>query len=116
MISFLSGMISVANAQPQMKVTITTDKSVYIKGDKITIFVQTKDSQGKIIKHAFVRLAFTQGSKSYAFEEIFSNDEGIAKFRAKLPRNIASGEYVIFAIVTKSGFEQGTGIGKLKIF
>jgi len=109
-------MLVSAGALSAMKVTITTDKSVYIKGDKIRISVHTKDSNGNIIKHALVRLAFTQGAKSYAFDEIFANNMGVAEFRGKLPKNVSSGEYVIFAVVTKPGFEQGTGIGKFNVF
>jgi len=113
----LSGMFVFASAQSNyMKVKISTDKPVYVKGDKIRIYVHAKDVNGEAINGALVQLAFTQGAKSYAMQRIFTDDKGVAAFQIILSKKMSSGEYVIFAIVSKPGFNQGTGVGKFNVF
>ena len=110
-------MFALASAQSNnMKVKISTDKPVYVKGDKIRIYVYAKDADGNAIKRALVQLAFTQGAKSYAMQRIFTDDNGVAAFKIILPKKMSSGEYLIFAIVTKTGFNQGSGVGKFNVF
>lgn len=99
-----------------MKVTISTDKSVYVKGDKIRIYVHAKNLEGSAVSGALVQVAFKQGSKSYAMERTFTNINGVAFFQIKLSKHMSSGEYFIFAILSKPGFNQGTATGKFYIF
>jgi len=112
----LSCTTAAANAQSNMKVTISTDKSVYVKGDKIRIYVHAKDLEGSAVSGALVQVAFKQGSKSYAMERTFTNSNGVAFFQIKLSKHMSSGEYFIFAILSKPGFNQGTATGKFYIF
>ena len=105
-----------ANAQSNMKVTISTDKSIYVKGDKIRIYVHAKDLEGNAVSGALVQVAFKQGSKSYAMERTFTNSNGVAFFQIKLSKHMSSGEYFMFAILSKPSFNQGTATGKFYIF
>jgi uncharacterized protein YfaS (alpha-2-macroglobulin family) len=99
-----------------MKVKISTDKSVYVKGDKIRFYVHAKDLQGNAVNGALVQLVFKQGSKSYAMQRTFTDSDGVAFFQIILSRHMNSGEYLIFALVTKPGFNDGIGLGKFYIF
>ncbi len=113
----LSCMVATASAQSNnMKVKVSTDKSVYVKGDKIRLYVHAKDLQGNAVSGALVQLAFKQGSKSYAMERTFTDRNGVAFFQVKLSKHMSSGEYLIFAMVSKPGFNQGTGMARFYIF
>jgi uncharacterized protein YfaS (alpha-2-macroglobulin family) len=113
----LSSMVAMVNAvSSNMKVKILTDKSVYVKGDKIRFYVHAKDLQGNAVGNALVQLIFKQGSKSYAMQRTFTDSDGVAFFQVKLSKHMNSGEYLIFALVTKPGFNEGTGLGKFYIF
>jgi hypothetical protein len=113
----LSGTLALASAESgSMKVKITTDKSAYIKGDKIRIYVHAKDMNGSAVGNALVQVALAHSGKSYAFDRKFTDVDGVATFTARLSTRMSSGEYVIFAIVSKLGFDAGVGTGKFKIF
>lgn len=110
-------MSVLANAElNNMKINISTDKSVYVRGEKIRIYLNAKDTSGNAVSSALVQLAFTNGQISYAMERTFTDKNGITVFKVVLPKKMSSGEYSIFAIVTKPGFNQGTGIGKFNVF
>ncbi|MGB4594412.1 MAG: S8 family serine peptidase [Anaerolineaceae bacterium] len=107
-----SASVSVTITSPvtnQLLVTVSTNKTTYINGEKVAITVTVKDQNGVAVSSAAVsvKVSGTIGSTSTLSGTTGTGGTVLFSYRINT-RKTGTGSYTLVATATKSGYEDGS--------
>ncbi|TYQ12844.1 UNVERIFIED_CONTAM: subtilisin family serine protease [Acetivibrio alkalicellulosi] len=87
------------------KTTLTTDKTIYNRGDTVSSTALITDQTGKLLQGATVRFTFTRPNNTSFNQTATTNSSGVATLSIPSTSSTAFGTYTIRADTSLSGYE-----------
>lgn len=95
-------VLPLAYSQSSLSITVSTNKTQYFRGETVTISGRILDSQGSPIAAASVSIQV--GDPPIHPNLLFSDSSGQYSDSFILGSNVAPGQYIVYATVSKAGY------------
>ncbi len=96
--------------EPQLSVTVTTDKATYLNGQTVYITSLVTDPDGAAVGSAAVRVEITAASGKITTLSCTTGADGTCTVQNKIfTRKTGTGTYTVVSTATKAGYISGTG-------